>query len=80
MLRRGYSFVDGSDDLGRLESGLFFISYQRTPDTFISVQESLAGKSRDLLNEYIQHVGSGIWAVPPGVKKPGDYWGSGLFS
>ena len=31
ILRRGYSFVDGSDGLGRLDAGLFFIAYQRDP-------------------------------------------------
>ena len=33
ILRRGYSFVDGSDGLGRLDAGLFFIAYQRDPAT-----------------------------------------------
>ncbi len=80
LLRRGYSFVDGNDDLGRLNAGLFFISYQRDPEQFVTVQRALAGKSRDLLNEYIVHVGSGVWAVPPGVRNSRDWWGSGLFS
>ena len=31
MLRRGYNFVDGSDALGRLDAGLFFIAYVRDP-------------------------------------------------
>ena len=80
MLRRGYSFVDGSDELGRLDAGLFFLSYQRHPQTFITVQQHLGGKQNDLLNEYIQHVGSGLWAVPPGVRRAGDYWGQTLFA
>ena len=33
----------------------------------------------DLLSEYIRHTGSGLFAVPPGVK-PGGYIGEGLFS
>ncbi|MEI2701609.1 MAG: iron uptake transporter deferrochelatase/peroxidase subunit [Baekduia sp.] len=80
ILRRGYSFVDGSDELGRLEAGLFFISYQRSPEQFVRVQRALAGKAGDLLNEYIVHVGSGLWAVPPGVRDSRDWWGSGLFA
>ena len=80
MLRRGYSFVDGSDPLGRLEAGLFFLSYQRDPEAFVTVQRALAGKQNDLLNEYIQHVGSGLWAVPPGVRSADGYLGEGLFS
>jgi deferrochelatase/peroxidase EfeB len=33
----------------------------------------------DALNEYIQHTGSAIFAVPAGVG-PGDYIGSALFA
>jgi deferrochelatase/peroxidase EfeB len=29
MLRQGYNFVDGSDSLGRMEAGLFFLAYVR---------------------------------------------------
>ncbi|GAA2098993.1 iron uptake transporter deferrochelatase/peroxidase subunit [Actinomadura alba] len=76
ILRRGYSFTDGSDGLGRLDAGLFFIAYQRDPRKgFIPLQRSLAA---DGLNEYLQHVGSGIWACPPGVRQ-GGFWGEGLF-
>jgi len=77
ILRRGYSFVDGSDGLGRLDAGLFFIGYQRDPRTgFIPVQHNLAS---DAMNEYIRHTGSGLWACPPGVPGPGRFWGDTLF-
>lgn len=80
ILRRGYSFTDGTDALGRLDAGLFFMAYQRDPHTqFVPIQTSLAGKSNDLLNEYIQHVGSGLFACPPGVG-PGEHWGQTLLS
>lgn len=80
LLRRGYNFVDGSDGLGQLSAGLFFIAYQRNPETqFVQIQNSLAGPTRDLLNEYIVHVGSGIFACPPGVGRSG-YWGEGIFA
>jgi deferrochelatase/peroxidase EfeB len=79
MLRRGYNFVDGSDGLGRLNAGLFFIAYQRDPrKAFIPVQRSLAAK--DEMNEYLRHVSSGIFACPPGLTSAGDHWGSGLFA
>ncbi|MEU4540014.1 iron uptake transporter deferrochelatase/peroxidase subunit [Streptosporangium sp. NPDC023825] len=79
LLRRGYNYVDGSDGLGRLDAGLFFIAYQRDPHRqFVAVQRSLAGK--DSLNEYIKHVSSGLFACPPGVRDAGDYWGRALFS
>lgn len=68
LLRRGFNYVDGNDELGRLDAGLFFISYQRSPEQFIRVQTNLA---RDALNEYIKHMGSGIWAVPPGAPEGG---------
>lgn len=79
MLRRGYNFVDGSDGLGRLNAGLFFIAYQRDPRTaFIPVQRSLARK--DEMNEYLRHVSSGLFACPPGLTDDSDHWGSGLFA
>jgi deferrochelatase/peroxidase EfeB len=79
LLRRGYNFTDGSDGLGRLDAGLFFIAYQRDPHRqFVPVQRQLATK--DTLNEYIRHISSGLFACPPGVRDAGDYWGSGLFT
>ena len=76
MLRRGYNFVDGNNDLGRLDAGLFFLSFQRDPDQFVRVQRNL---STDVMSEYIRHVGSGLWAIPPGAKQ-GSYVGAGLFA
>jgi deferrochelatase/peroxidase EfeB len=80
LLRRGYNFVDGSDGLGQLSAGLFFIAYQRDPEKqFVQVQRSLAGSQNDLLNEYIVHVSSGLFACPPGVGRKG-FWGDRLFA
>lgn len=76
ILRRGYNFVDGNNELGRLDAGLFFLSYQRTPEQFVTLQRSL---STDAMNEYIRHVGSGIWAVPAGAAQ-GSFVGAALFS
>lgn len=76
MLRRGYNFVDGNDELGRLNAGLFFISFQNDPANFNFVQRKLA--KHDRLNEYIRHVGSGVWAIPPGAQ-PGSFIGAPLF-
>jgi deferrochelatase/peroxidase EfeB len=75
MLRRGYNFVDGSNDLGQLNAGLFFMSYQRSPQQFIDVQTKLA---KDPMNEYIRHVGSALFAVPPGASD-GGWVGETLF-
>ena len=79
ILRRGYSFTDGTDGLGRLDAGLFFLAYQRdVRKGFIPLQRRLS--ATDALNEYIQHVGSAVFAVPPGVRDKDDWWGSTLFS
>jgi deferrochelatase/peroxidase EfeB len=75
LLRRGYNFVDGNDELGRLDAGLFFLSYQRDPARFVTVQRALA---RDALNEYIKHVGSAVFAIPAGVRE-GQHVGQALF-
>jgi deferrochelatase/peroxidase EfeB len=79
LLRRGYNFVDGSDGLGRLNAGLFFIAYQRDPRMqFVPVQMSLA--RHDDMNEYVRHVSSALFACPAGVTGSDDYWGKALFA
>ncbi|MEV6111684.1 iron uptake transporter deferrochelatase/peroxidase subunit [Streptomyces sp. NPDC052109] len=79
ILRRGYSFTDGTDGLGRLDAGLFFLAYQRdVRQGFVPLQRKLS--AQDALGEYIQHVGSAVFAVPPGVRDSGDWWGRTLFS
>jgi deferrochelatase/peroxidase EfeB len=77
ILRRGYSFVDGSDGLGRLDAGLFFVAFCRDPRTqFVPLQQKLA--ATEGLKEYLVHTGSGLYAVPPGVPTEGQYWGQSL--
>jgi deferrochelatase/peroxidase EfeB len=76
LLRRGYNFVDGNDALGRLNAGLFFISFQKSPELFITVQKNLA--KNDAMNEYLKHVGSGVFAIPPGTQE-GSFIGAALF-
>lgn len=76
ILRRGYNYVDGNTALGRLDAGLFFLAYQRDPAQFIRLQKAL---STDLMAEYVKHIGSGLWAVPPGAAA-GSYVGAGLFA
>jgi deferrochelatase/peroxidase EfeB len=77
ILRRGYSFTDGVDEsLGELEAGLFFIAFQKDPEKqFVAIQRRLG--QFDSLNEYIKHVGSAVFAVPPGTQ-PGGYVGQAL--
>lgn len=77
LLRRGYSFTDGIDPVtGELDAGLFFICFQRDPRVqFVPIQRLLG--ENDALNEYIKHVGSGVFAIPPGIAN-GGYVGEGL--
>jgi len=78
ILRRGYNFVDGSTDLGRLDAGLFFLAYMRDPARqYVPMQTRLA--KQDLLSEYLQHTGSALFAVPPGVRD-GGFVGESLFA
>jgi deferrochelatase/peroxidase EfeB len=78
ILRRGYNFTDGSDGVGHLDAGLFFLAYMRDPEKqFVPMQRALARS--DVLNEYIEHNGSAVFACPPGTQ-PGQWWGQGLFA
>jgi deferrochelatase/peroxidase EfeB len=77
ILRRGYNFTDGSDGLGHLDAGLFFVCFNRdTRNQFVPMQNALA--SGDKMMEYLEHTGSGHFAVPPGVRE-GGFWGDALF-
>jgi deferrochelatase/peroxidase EfeB len=80
ILRRGYSYTDGNDPkTGLLDAGLFFLAYQKDPRTqFVPIQSTLA--TSDALNEYIRHTSSALFAVPPGLSGPGDWWGKALLS
>jgi deferrochelatase/peroxidase EfeB len=78
MLRRGYNFVDGSDAIGGLDAGLFFLAYVRDPDThFVPVQLAMA--RNDALMEYLKVTGSALFAVPPGTAD-GEHVGQALFT
>ena len=78
MLRRGYNFTDGSTTLGNLDAGLFFIAFVRDPDEhYIPMQTRLS--AQDGLMEYLQHTGSGLFAVPPGTGGTG-WIGEGLLA
>jgi deferrochelatase/peroxidase EfeB len=76
ILRRGYSYTTGIDAAtSTTAAGLMFLCYQRDPrKQFIPIQNNLAN---DGLSPYITHIGSAIFACPPGVK-PGGYIGESL--
>ncbi|KIS29327.1 peroxidase [Arthrobacter sp. SPG23] len=79
MLRRGYNYTDGSDGLGHLDAGLFFIAFVKDPRTHYVPMQMAMAKQDTLAVEYLKHTGSALAAVPPGTG-PGGFIGEGLFS
>jgi deferrochelatase/peroxidase EfeB len=79
ILRRGYSYTDGVDPVtGDAAAGLMFLCYQQDPRRqFIPIQHRIAG--RDGLSQFTTHIGSSIFACPPGVKS-GGYIGQQLLA
>jgi deferrochelatase/peroxidase EfeB len=88
ILRRPYSYNDGVNFTAErwppwrqgieYDAGLFFISYQRDPRTgFVKIFENMA--KMDMLNQFVTHVGGGLFACPGGVAD-GEYIGEKLFA
>jgi len=88
ILRRSYSYNEGANFVAErwppwrqgveYDSGLFFQAFQQDPRTgFINLFEKMS--RIDALNQFTTHVGSAVFACPPGVK-PGGYLGEGLFT
>jgi deferrochelatase/peroxidase EfeB len=87
ILRRGYSYNDGANFVAErwppwrqgieYDSGLFFQAFQKDPRSgFIKLFDRMS--KIDALNQFTTHVGSAVFAYPPGVQ-PGRYIGQGLF-
>ena len=87
ILRRPYSYIDGAgrafertagSQPSEYDAGLLFIAYQRDPRTaFIPIFTELSAK--DAMNRFATHVGSAVFACPPGTE-PGRFIGQSLFS
>jgi deferrochelatase/peroxidase EfeB len=87
ILRRGYSYNDGVNFTAErwppwrqgieYDAGLFFISYQRDPQTFIKIFDRMA--KQDALNQFTTHTNSAMFACPGGAR-PGEFIGQRLFS
>ena len=79
MLRRGYNYTDGSDSLGLLQTGLFFIAFVRDPRTnFYPILDRMT--KNDALQEYLKHEAAALFAIPPGIKKGDTMVAASLFS
>lgn len=71
IYRRALNYDTGS------EQGLLFVCYQQDPiRQFSSIQRRLA--EFDMLNEWITHTGSAVFAIPAGWQ-PGEIIGQALF-
>jgi deferrochelatase/peroxidase EfeB len=88
ILRRGYSYNEGVSFVAErwppwrqgleYDAGLFFVCYQRDPRTgFVKLFERMA--KLDMLNQFVTHVGGGLFACPGGVA-PSEYIGQRLFT
>jgi deferrochelatase/peroxidase EfeB len=87
ILRRGYSYNDGVNFTAErwppwrqgmeYDAGLLFVCYQTDPRTgFVKLFEKMA--KFDMLNQFVTHTGSGLFACPGGVRK-GEFIGQRLF-
>ena len=88
ILRRGYSYDNGVSFVAErwppwrqgmeMDAGLMFVCYQRDPRTgFIKLFDRMS--KFDMLNQFVTHVGGGMFAVPPGAEK-GGWIGQGLLA
>lgn len=72
IFRRGANYDEGG------ESGLLFACYQQDPlRQFVPIQRRL--DELDLLNEWVTHVGSAVFAILPGFKQ-GEQLGASLLA
>jgi deferrochelatase/peroxidase EfeB len=76
ILRRGFNYTDGINQVGLLDAGLLFVSYQNDPAHFETLQAKLGAS--DSLNEYITHIGSAVFFVPPAPAE-GSYLAQPMF-
>ena len=86
ILRRAFSYDNGVAKIAErwppwrqvmtFDAGLLFQCYQRDPrNGFIKIFAKMA--VLDMLNQFTTHVGSGLFACPPGVKS-GEFVGQEL--
>jgi deferrochelatase/peroxidase EfeB len=88
ILRRSYSYNDGVNFTSErwppwkqgmeYDAGLLFIAYQKDPRTgFIKIFDAMS--RLDMMNQFVTHVGGGLFACPGGVSN-GEFIGQRLFN
>ena len=88
ILRRAYSYDNGIAMIAErwppwhqgleLDAGLMFLAWQRDPRSgFVRIFENMA--KFDMMNQFVTHIGSGLFACPPGAR-PGGFVGETLFA
>jgi deferrochelatase/peroxidase EfeB len=76
ILRRSFAYVEPSST--GPQAGQIFLAFQSDPRTaFVPIQQNLS--QSDALNQHTQHIGSAVFACPPGVQA-GQRWSRHLFA
>lgn len=87
VLRRSYSYDNGLSFTAErwppwrqgmeFDAGLLFLCYQSDPRKgFIQIFEKMS--KFDMMNQFVTHIGGGVFACPPGAKE-GGFIGQSLF-